>query len=202
MSGAVAAISDSGWAVVTTRCMAEMVAAQALKARGWRVYLPLGRKMLRGVRVDMLSGRRVRTRGPGEIVLRPVFTGYVFAELHAGQQWSPILSERGVAGLLQNANGDRPQPRLLSGRGIEQLRALEGDGFFDELRCRRGKVGARPDLKVGDTVLTPEVTEGHKFEGVLRRLADDDDKAIVGILIFGREVPVTVSAETLELVAP
>lgn len=187
-------MTQPGWCVVMTR--AEELTAKSLMSAGWRTYLPRFRRILRGVRIDLRTGRKVRTRGHGEIVMRPIFTGYVFAELHHGQQWFGIMSERGVTGVLRAA-GDGP-PKLISAAGIELIRKNERAGDYDEPRARRGKDVARPDLGVGDLVGL-ELDYG-SFEATIREL-NDNDTAVVEWMIFGRPVRTMVRTAELELVS-
>ena len=186
-----------GWAVVMTKSMAEEVAAKSLLSAGWRTYLPRFRRMLLGVRIDPRTGRKVRTRGHGAIVMRPVFTGYIFAELHPDQEWYDLLSQRGVSGVL-NTGGDRARARLLSAYGIEVMRADEMAGKYDDPRCRRNKPTNRPDLRVGDLVGLE--LDYCTFEATIRQL-DPNDTAVVEWMIFGRPTRTRVSTTELELVS-
>ena len=190
--------------MVISRPASEELAAKALRSAGWRTYLPLGRRVLRG-RPDR-SARAVNIiRHGGEIVERPVFAGYLFAEVHQDQEWSLILDARGVADVLKRVEYDRFVPRFLSNDGIEQMRTDERAGVYDEPRCRRGASTGRPDLeaamRAGPVSVSGIEIGGHPAIGTLERL-DESDRAIVRVMIFGREVPITVEASRLEVVAP
>lgn len=188
-----------GWMVITARPMAEELAENTLKAAGWRVYLPRGRKVLRGIRIDPQTRKRIRTRGFGEIVMRPIFAGYLFVELHPGQSWAPALAQRGVIGMLASRVGDGMRPKLVTERGIEALRSAERDGEFDEARCRRGKANHRPDLEIGARVAV-EIS-GITLDGIIESLSDKRDQAIVRYMLFGRASRTHIGTKMLELVA-
>ena len=166
----------SQWATVITKPLSEAAAEMALQSRGWRVYLPRYRKILRGHR----RGAR------GEAVLRPLFPRYLFAELRP--QWSGIANVPGVLALVGGMVDGCWRPYLLAAEVIEEIRQREHAGEWDESR-----EGRRLDLVVGGMVAIPEL------DGMLGRLMGlgEDDRARVLIEILGRTVPATVRASGL-----
>src|SRR4051812_7207921 len=79
-----------GWAIVVAKAGAEVDAEGALSHAGVAVYLPRYRRVLRGIRITE-DGRRVRTRGQGSAVLRPLLPPYLFAELISDNSLRGIL---------------------------------------------------------------------------------------------------------------
>lgn len=198
-------VSDAGWCVVMSKPMAEEAAAEALQSRGWRVYVPMARKQLRGIRIDPKSGKRTRTRGPGSTVLRPALPGgYFFVELHpdniGGDGWRGISGIREIERIMTHGAPPYDRPHLVGAHLILRLRADENDGMFDEQQCRRGKRNLRPDLDVGSTVRQP----GGPFSelaAVIEQISDDGDKATISYILFGRRTPAQVDTAELLLVS-
>lgn len=182
-----------GWAVVMTKVAAEHVAERAIREGGYRVYLPMYRRFLRGVRIGR-DGRRVRTRRDGELVFRPLFPGYLFVELHPDQQWYAIRSMTAVVDLIR----DGSRPSLLPAAVVEEIRLREDHGAFDHGRANRRKK-LRVDFKRGDTV---RIIEG-PFADFLAEVEKSDEKGRLELLVslFGRVTAVRSDAETVEAVA-
>ncbi len=185
-----------GWAVVEALPMAEEVAERAIRSSGFAVFLPRYAKLLRGVRVDPVTGQRVRTRKAGEIVLRPLFRGYLFAELHPDQGARAIAVAHGVKAILRRTRNGEPEIALLDDRLIAEIRSACDAGKFDEVE-RATKI--RRDILPTDTVRV----ELGVFSGFIGQLEGLDDKGRARVLLdlVGRKVLATVPAESLALVA-
>lgn len=187
----------AGWCVVVSKPMAEEVAAKAIRERGYRSYLPMSSKRITGTHAGD-DGRRHRRRS--EMVMRPAFRGYLFAELHPGQSWGDLLDSRitrGVADIIMH--GERPA--LLSLDLINAIAEHERLGEFDEprgLRCRAAS-RRRADLEDGATV---RIGDG-PFSGFLASLVNQDDQGRAALLvnIFGRDTSVQWTVDALELVS-
>src|SRR4029077_19787156 len=156
------------------------------------------RKRLHGVRLGE-NGRRIRTRGPGEIVFRPLFPNYLFVELMPGDD--PALELiRGVQRVLRQrlVHGTFGPPRLIGPEIIGVIRDIVASGKWDEV----GEIDHRAprlNMKIGDKV---RVGAGD-WGGVIGKLIDLDEqgRALLLAEFLGelREIP--VSAETpLQLV--
>jgi transcription antitermination factor NusG len=182
-------MSAPSWAVVMTKPMAEQVAGKNIGVAGFRWYLPMYRKVIRGTRLDE-RGRRIRPRG--EIVLRPLFPGYLFAELHPDQAWSPMKKAVGVSDLIWR--GERPA--LLDAYIVEAIRETERAGLFDE--ARPGQKRKRADIEIGNQV---RVLDGPfaSFIGELAAL-DETGRARALLDLFGRETSIDIDQDSLELV--
>jgi len=145
-----------GWAAIFTNPASEDAVAARLRRGGWRCYLPRYRRLLRGVKI--IGGRRVRVRGPGEIVMRPLFSRYLFAEIDLETQaWSPIANCVGVNRLVLESREVGSRPALIHPEVIEAIRQAVSDGDFDDVRPtaplrvdlkRKLDQGERPAVRV------------------------------------------------------
>ena len=177
--------SDSaGWFVVATRPAREMVADHWLRAAGVEVYVPLLKRRLHGAR--LVGARRVRCRGPGQIVLRPLFPRYLFAR----GQVATIVRTLGVDRVLTDRASGEAQ--LLPDAVLAAIREAVDRGEFDEIGLRR----RRSDIKPGDTVRTASGIVGELIA------LDEHNRATVllEILAHRREVAVA-DANTLAKIA-
>lgn len=168
------------WAVVSARIGLEEFVEGRLRQAGHRVYLPRYRKILRGIRIDE-KGRRVRCRGPGTPVLRPLLGGFLFAELHPGE-W--LLRDIADRWRHWRWNNDRA---FVSEAAVERLREGEGEGRFDEVRSNGLRAGLRPGCSAEAQVA------GHRLSVIVDDLSDPD-RVIVRAMMFNRETPLTVKA--------
>lgn len=104
--------ADGRWVAINTQPHREHIAVENLMRQRFAVYCP---REVRRVR----HARRVQN------VLRPLFPGYVFAQVVPDfSLWRPILSTYGVRSVIRF--GDRPA--LVAHGFIEALRAREVDG--------------------------------------------------------------------------
>lgn len=191
--------NNPGWAVVMSKPMAEEVAEKAIREAGYGVYLPRSSKVLQATHIDV-DGRKRRQRG--QIVMRPAFRGYLFAEIWPDQQWRILLDSRHVRGvsdlILRNE-----RPVLLAPALIEAMRECENSGHFDEprgLRCRSDGPTSRRRTDLADGALVT-ISSG-PFAAFIGKLTGQDDvgRARVLLEIFGRETPIEVENKQLELV--
>jgi len=179
------------WVVVISKPSAEEVAERSLRQAGYRVYLPRYRKVIRGTRLDE-RGRRVRPRG--EIVMRPLFPSYLFAEVDCLSRWSSLKRANGIADLIWRGEVAAEMKAIV----IDQLREAEQSGLFDEARPSSKRI-RRNDLPIGAEV---RVLDG-PFSSFIGKLAslDETGRAKALLDIFGRETPIEIDQDALELVA-
>ena len=163
------------WFAVHSRAHGEERALVNLRRQGFDAWLPLYRK-------------RRRHAGRTEIVLRPLFSRYLFVAVDlAAERWRAILSTYGVAGLVGTADGPKAVPEAV----VEGLRArADSDGYFTLHRAQ--------SLRAGDSV---RLAGGpmRDLEGVFEA-ASDDQRVVILLRLLGREVRVTVSASDIEAV--
>ncbi len=161
------------WYVARTHPAAEAKAAANLDRQGYPTFLPRHRRWVRHAR------RR-------EIVLRPLFPGYLFVGIdRACMNWRPVRSTIGVADLV--CGGDGPIP--VQHEVVEVLRRRERQGAFDELGPARG-LGPGDPVRVSDGPLAD-------FTGRLAAVGADE-RVIVLFEFLGRTVRAEVPGASLE----
>lgn len=149
------------WSVAQTESQREHVAAQFLKQADFEIYLP---------KIQVRHGSRER--------VAPLFPGYLFVEINAGQ-WSSVRWTIGVLNLL-TTNGE---PARVAGSVMEAIRQREGDNGLIKLPKPRG-------LARGDRV---RVLRG-SFEGRLGIYhgLSGAQRCRILLELLGREVPVVM----------
>jgi len=142
------------WVVATTHPNSEAIAREHLERQGFDVYCPQIRK------------RRSHARKV-EMVLRPLFPGYVFIRLvPQSPSWRPIQSTTGIRALVRF--GD--EPAVLDGSFIQSLKAREQDGAV---------VRPATPFKVGQEV---KIDDG-PLSGLMARILSLDDKDRITVLL-------------------
>ena len=122
-------MESTGWAVA--RFVAVEPAEEALLRAGYQVYCPKFRRRLIGVRIDA-SGRRIRTRGLGSMVLRPLFPTYLLVGWpDGGLRERPIKHAGGRLLRYPLDAAGQALPKLLSLETVADLRARVDAGEFD-----------------------------------------------------------------------
>jgi transcriptional antiterminator RfaH len=158
----------ASWFVVQTQPNAEAKAKRHLSNQGFMTYLPL-------------YSRRVRHARRNEIVLRPLFPGYLFVrldpELH---RWRSINGTIGVRQIL----ADGETPRYLPDRIIEEIKSREDETGAIKL--------LPPVFTAGQAVRLT----GGAFADVsgLFEEARDENRVILLLSLLGRKVRVEVPA--------
>lgn len=135
------------WAAINTHPHRERIVIENLLRQNFEAYCPRELKRVR-------HARRVQD------VLRPLFPGYVFAQVASELTvWRPILSTYGVRTLVRI--GD--QPALVDGSFIDGLRSREVDGVISK--------------PVTPYTLGQEVRlSGGPFDGLIGRIIEMSDK--------------------------
>lgn len=143
-----------GWVVVSTHPHREAEARSNLERQRFTTYCPVIRK-------------RITVARRSKQVLRPLFPGYMFVALEAGDgRWRPLLSTYGVRRVLRC--GD--ELSLLDGGFVTALKAREIEGVIE-----------RPDtpFEIGQSI---SITEG-PFEGLVAQIVGLEDKDRVAVLL-------------------
>lgn len=141
------------WVVATTHPHSEAIAVENLQRQGFVTYCPQIRKR-------RSHARRI------EMVLRPLFPGYVFVGIDARMRWRSILSTMGVRTLVRF--GD--DPATIADAFIEGLRAREVDGAV---------VRPASPYQVGQTVQIA----GGPFDGVVTKILELDERDRIVVLL-------------------
>jgi transcriptional antiterminator RfaH len=158
----------TSWFVVRTQSRAEVKAMQHLINQGFVAYLPRYR-------------RRVRHARRNEIVLRPLFPGYLFVNLDPERcRWRSINGTVGVREIL--TNGDTP--------------LAVPDRIIDEIRAREDETGAvklvAPTFARGQVV---RLLEGPMADvnGLFEEMRDEN-RVVLLVSLLGRKVRMQVPA--------
>ena len=181
----------SQWAVAVTKPQGEADADRQLLRLGWRSYLPKHRKLLRGVRIEDTPGglRRIRTRGRGTFVYRPLFTGYIFVEA-TERGWSHVLALPAIDRLVRMNAVDGPT--LLDDDVVDAVREIEASGRYDE-----GDVAEKGIVRLpaGAKIIVPELG------GLLGTLLSYPSASRARVLIYmlGGPTIANVNADTLQI---
>jgi transcriptional antiterminator RfaH len=150
------------WVVVNTHAHRELLALENLARQKFKVYCPMLRKCVRHARRS-------------QDVLRPLFPGYLFAEVNLDpQHWRPIRSTLGVRTLAPS--GDRPG--FLDESFIESLKAREIDGAIPASPYQPDQKGC--------------VASG-AFDGVLATILEMEEKDRITVLMDLLIRPVTLA---------
>jgi transcriptional antiterminator RfaH len=158
----------ASWFVVRTQSRAEEKALRHLSNQGFIAYLPRYR-------------RRVRHARRNEIVLRPLFPGYLFVRLDPDRcRWRSINGTVGVHEIL--TNGDIP--------------LAVPDRIIDEIKAREDETGAvklvPPSFVRGQAV---RLLEGPlaDISGLFEEMRDEN-RVVLLVSLLGRKVRMQVPA--------
>jgi transcriptional antiterminator RfaH len=158
---------DEGWIAVNTHPHREHIALENLRRQQFDAYCPMLRK------------RRAHARRV-DMVLRPLFGGYLFVRASARlQRWRPILTTHGVRTIVRT--GD--ELCFVEGGFIASLKAREIDGAIVR--------PARP-YTIGQRV---EITTG-PFDRLVATIIemDEKDRLVVLLNMMSREIKVRVDS--------
>lgn len=162
--------APSNWAVVNTQPHREHIAVENLQRQEFHAYCPMVRRQRR-------HSRRVTE------VLRPLFPGYLFAQVNPdAQHWHPMLSTFGVRTVVRC--GDRLS--LIEDAFIQSLKDREAEGVI-----------ARPvsPYRVGQEVRMA----GGAFDGLVATIIDMDEKDRLTVLMNLLNRPVKVKIEERQI---
>jgi transcriptional antiterminator RfaH len=158
----------TSWFVVRTQSRAEEKAMLHLTNQGFTTYLPRYR-------------RRVRHARRNQVVLRPLFPGYLFVSLDPDRcRWRSINGTVGVREIL--TNGDSP--------------LAVSDRIIDEIRAREDETGAvklaAPSFAPGQAV---RLLEGPlaDLNGLFEEMRDEN-RIVLLVSLLGRKVRMQVPA--------
>jgi transcriptional antiterminator RfaH len=157
----------SRWVAINTHPHRERVAVENLVRQEFTVYCPT-------------EVRRVRHARRVQDVARPLFPGYVFAEVaHDLSLWRSILSTYGVRSVIRF--GDRPA--FVDNGFIEGLRAREVDGVI-----------AKPvtPYRVGQDVRFA----GGPFDGLIAKIIEmgEKDRLVLLTTLLNQDIRLKVAS--------
>jgi transcriptional antiterminator RfaH len=160
------------WYVIHTQPKGEIRAKANLERQDYEVYLPRCRKWRRHAR-------------RAEIVAVPLFPRYLFIRLDIeSQRWRPVLSTFGVADFVCRSGAPTPVPEGV----IEGIKSSEdADRFVDLAHQAAFRPGDKVQVMAG-----PFADQVAKFDGL-----NDQQRVILLLELLGRELRVTVPAESI-----
>lgn len=166
------------WHIVQVQAGCERIVGEDLISMGFTVFVPQYRKEYRHHRTKRW-----------EVRYFPLMRGYLFALSSA--HWSRILTSKQVVGVLRNRGTAGADPINLADKDVQEIRAAQDAGVFDQLKVHGGEV------KAGDMV---RIVEG-AFSGisaVVEEAGVTDLKVVLNML--GRSVRTQLPLEILEKV--
>jgi transcriptional antiterminator RfaH len=156
------------WIAVNTHPHRERMVFDNLHQQGLNSYCPMMRR-------HRSHARRV------ELVLRPLFPGYLFVEANADlKRWRPLLSTHGVRTVVRT--GD--DPAFIDGRFIAGLKTREVDGAV---------VRPPSPYRVGQEVRIV----GGPFDGFITTILelDERDRLLVLLEVMNRGIRLALNGE-------
>jgi len=175
---AVEAVEEVGrakWGIVVSHQHAERKACANLRAQGFEVYLPM-----------VISEQRpTRTKPKPGLVVRPLFSTYVFARIDPTVSgWRSIFSTIGVKSVFMA--GERPL--VVPDKVVDAIQQREENGFIKiadvdpgELRWQRGDaVRVRGETADYDAIFIERIDRNRV--SVLVKLLQRDVRASVHLL--------------------
>jgi len=160
--------STGRWIAVNTNPHRERMVLENLHRQGLSAYCPMIRK-------QRSHARRV------EIVLRPLFPGYLFVQANADlKQWRPIQSAHGVRTVVRTGEA----PSFIDGKFIANLKMREIDGAV---------VRPPSPYQIGEAVRI----SGGPFDDFIATILDLDekDRMLVLLHVMHRGIKIKLNAE-------
>ncbi len=139
--------------------------------------------LIHEISIPMETVTEITDNGP-KTVERKVFPGYVLVKMvMTDDTWHLVRNVRGVTGFV--GSGNKPIPLTddeIAAMGVEKREVVVG-------------------YEVGDNV---KITDGalESFLGVVEEIDLDHEKVRVVVSMFGRETPVELELDQVELVQP
>jgi transcriptional antiterminator RfaH len=161
------------WYLVSTKTRSEQLAQENLNRQSYTTYLPLVKNKRR-------RNGRYLTR------IEAFFPGYLFIQLDSEtDNWSPIRSTRGVAGLVRFGGVPATIPEGL----IESLKANEDNTGYQQIEHKQ--------LKQGDSI---NIIDGPFAgqQGIFQTMKGND-RVLILLNIIGKNTPATLSIHNLQL---
>lgn len=175
-------VVDVRWIAVRTAPKCERRVAEDLALLGYRPYCPLGAKFV--------FWKRERLRRSLRKFVRqfPVFSGYIFVGLSAGQQLARDTVDK-IASIL----GDSSGPLKIPGSAIAKINALELAHHWDETRSWWQRSPFQPNSPI-------RITDGAyaDFNATVDALMSETRIRVL-VTMFGRDVPVELDTDSVEI---
>ncbi|QCO18874.1 hypothetical protein D3869_26770 (plasmid) [Azospirillum brasilense] len=159
------------------------LAAKELERQRYRVLAPLCRK-------------ERRHAGKTETVTKPLFDRYLFAGVHPGQSFRPIVNTRGVAFVVRGLSGAPCRVPLAALRCIQDRCDADG-GVVDFTPAKRKTRDVQWQKDQPVRIVAGPFTD---FVGLFAGASKDVVRVVLDL--FGRETPLALDAQNVVPVDP
>lgn len=164
-------MSEPFWIAAHTKANGERLALEHIRRQSFTAYCPMIERTRRHARRQ-------------DIVIRPLFPGYVFIQLGSlRESWRPLLSTRGIRTLVKF--GDKLG--ILPAGFVEELKTCEMSGQLHKLTV--------PAFKPGDRIT---IADG-VFKNLIAEVVSAPEKDRVWLLLefMGQQVSVSQKLSSL-----
>ncbi len=158
------------------------------------------RDQIRLARFESMWPRQWKVRRGADDVAEPMFNGYLFAQVPAGQSWAPIV--RKCPAVLRVLTDSQGAALVVPPRAIETILA-KLDGNLDGIHDNRPKITVAQGLRAGTSVkVLPGTLVGIDAELDAVTAKDSDTRVQVLLKIMGGERLVTLPRDRVVSVFP
>ena len=137
--------------------------------------------MIQDIQIPMEKVTEITDSGAAKEVERKIFPGYVLVKMvMTDDTWHLVRNVRGVTGFVGNANNPIPltEDEVLS-LGMEKREIVVRYNVGDHVRITDGSM--------------------ESFTGVVEEIHPEKNKVVVEVTMFGREIPVELELDQVEV---
>ncbi len=137
--------------------------------------------MIQDIQIPMEKVTEITDSGAAKEVERKIFPGYVLVKMvMTDDTWHLVRNVRGVTGFVGNANNPIPltEDEVLS-LGMEKREIVVRYNMGDHVRITDGSM--------------------ESFTGVVEEIHPEKNKVVVAVTMFGREIPVELELDQVEV---
>ena len=137
--------------------------------------------MIQDIQIPMEKVTEITDSGAAKEVERKIFPGYVLVKMvMTDDTWHLVRNVRGVTGFVGNANNPIPltEDEVLA-LGMEKREIVVRYNVGDHVRITDGSM--------------------ESFTGVVEEIHPEKNKVVVAVTMFGREIPVELELDQVEV---
>ena len=137
--------------------------------------------MIQDIQIPMEKVTEITDSGAAKEVERKIFPGYVLVKMvMTDDTWHLVRNVRGVTGFVGNANNPIPltEDEVLA-LGMEKREIVVRYNMGDHVRITDGSM--------------------ESFTGVVEEIHPEKNKVVVAVTMFGREIPVELELDQVEV---
>ena len=137
--------------------------------------------MIQDIQIPMEKVTEITDSGAAKEVERKIFPGYVLVKMvMTDDTWHLVRNVRGVTGFVGNANNPIPltEDEVLA-LGMEKREIVVRYNVGDHVRITDGSM--------------------ESFTGVVEEIHPEKNKVVVAVAMFGREIPVELELDQVEV---